>query len=35
VDPSRGSPEEFRRTIDSDITKFRDVVGAANLHFEE
>jgi tripartite-type tricarboxylate transporter receptor subunit TctC len=35
VDPGGGSPEEFRRLVDSDITKFTAIVKAANLHFEE
>ena len=35
VDPGGGPPEDFKRTIESDIVKFRDVVKAANLHFEE
>jgi tripartite-type tricarboxylate transporter receptor subunit TctC len=35
VNPSSASSEEFRRIIDSDIVKFRDVVKAANLKFEE
>jgi len=35
VDPGGGPPEEFVRTINSDIIKFGEVVRAANLHFEE
>jgi tripartite-type tricarboxylate transporter receptor subunit TctC len=35
VNPGGATPEEFKRTIDSDIVKFGDVVKAANLHFEE
>ncbi len=35
VNPDAMSPEEFRRTIDSDIVKYSNVVRAANLHFEE
>ncbi|HUC50975.1 MAG TPA: tripartite tricarboxylate transporter substrate binding protein [Xanthobacteraceae bacterium] len=35
ADPGGGSPEEFRRLIDSDIVKFSGIVKAANLHFEE
>jgi tripartite-type tricarboxylate transporter receptor subunit TctC len=35
VDPGGGSPEVFRRLIDSDIVKFGEVVKAAHLHFEE
>ncbi len=35
VNPSGATPEEFRNIIDSDITKFRDVVKAANLKFEQ
>ena len=34
VDPGGGSPDEFKRLIDSDIIKYSDVVKAANLHFE-
>jgi tripartite-type tricarboxylate transporter receptor subunit TctC len=35
VEPGGGSPEDFRRRIDSDIVKFGEVVKAANLHFEQ
>jgi tripartite-type tricarboxylate transporter receptor subunit TctC len=35
ADPGGGPPEEFRRVVDSDITKFTAIVKAANLHFEE
>ena len=35
VDPGGGPPEEFRRMIDADIIKYKRVVKAANLHFEE
>ena len=35
VDPGGGPPEEFRRMIDADIVKYKKVVKAANLHFEE
>ena len=35
VDPGGGSPDEFRRLVDSDIAKFTAIVKAANLHFEE
>jgi tripartite-type tricarboxylate transporter receptor subunit TctC len=35
ADPGGGSPDEFRRLVDSDITKFTAIVKAANLHFEE
>jgi tripartite-type tricarboxylate transporter receptor subunit TctC len=35
VNPGGASPDEFRRIIDSDIVKFRDVVKAANLKFED
>ncbi len=35
VDPGGGSPDEFRRLVDSDIIKFTEIVKAANLHFEE
>jgi tripartite-type tricarboxylate transporter receptor subunit TctC len=29
------APEDFKRTIEADIVKYKDVVKAANLHFEE
>jgi tripartite-type tricarboxylate transporter receptor subunit TctC len=35
ADPGGGSPDEFRRLVDTDITKFTAIVKAANLHFEE
>ena len=35
VDPGGGPPEDFRRMIDADIVKYKNVVKAANLHFEE
>lgn len=35
ANPGGGSPDDFRRLIDSDIVKFGEVVKAANLHFEE
>jgi tripartite-type tricarboxylate transporter receptor subunit TctC len=35
VDPGGATPEEFKGIIASDIVKFRDVVKAANLKFEE
>jgi tripartite-type tricarboxylate transporter receptor subunit TctC len=35
VEPGGGSPEDFKRMIESDIVKYQDVVKAANLHFEE
>jgi tripartite-type tricarboxylate transporter receptor subunit TctC len=35
VDPGGGPGEEFRQRIDADITRFADVVKAANLKFEE
>jgi len=35
VNPGGAAPDEFRRIIDSDIVKFREVVQAANLKFEE
>lgn len=35
VNPGGATPEEFRKIIDSDIAKFRDVVKAANLKFED
>lgn len=34
VNPGGADPAEFRRIIDSDIVKFREVVTAAHLHFE-
>ncbi len=35
VTPSNATPEQFRELIESDIVKFRAVVKAANLIFEE
>jgi len=35
INPSSATPEQFKRLIESDIVKFRDVVKAANLKFEE
>jgi tripartite-type tricarboxylate transporter receptor subunit TctC len=35
ADPGGGSPDDFRRLVDSDIAKFTAIVKAANLHFEE
>ncbi len=35
VTPGGGPPAEFRRMIEDDIVKFRDIVKAANLRFEE
>src|SRR5499427_9432643 len=35
VDPGGGPSEEFRKRIEADITKFADIVKAANLKFEE
>jgi tripartite-type tricarboxylate transporter receptor subunit TctC len=35
ANPGGGAPEDFVRTIDSDIVKFGDIVRAANLRFEE
>ena len=35
VQPGGGSPEDFKRTVESDIVKFREVIKAANLKFEE
>jgi tripartite-type tricarboxylate transporter receptor subunit TctC len=35
AEPGGGPPADFARTIDSDIVKYRDVVDAAHLHFEE
>jgi tripartite-type tricarboxylate transporter receptor subunit TctC len=35
VTPGGGPAAEFRRMIEGDIVKFRDIVKAANLHFEE
>lgn len=35
VTPGGGPAGEFRRMIDNDIVKFRDIVKAANLRFEE
>jgi tripartite-type tricarboxylate transporter receptor subunit TctC len=35
VNPGGASPEEFRHIIDSDIAKYREVVQAAHLKFED
>ena len=35
VNPGGATPDEFRRIIDSDIAKYRDVVQAAHLKFED
>ena len=35
VDPGDGTAAEFKRMIETDIIKYKDVVKAANLHFEE
>src|SRR5215469_16766054 len=35
VDPGGGPSEEFRKRIEADITRFADIVKAANLKFEE
>lgn len=35
VNPGGATPDEFRHIIDSDIAKYRDVVKAANLKFED
>jgi tripartite-type tricarboxylate transporter receptor subunit TctC len=35
VTPGGGSPDDFRRIVEDDIGKVRDVVKAANLKFEE
>jgi len=35
VNPGGADPAEFRRIIDSDTAKLRDVVNAAHLHFED
>ena len=35
VDPGGATPEEFTKIINRDVVKFRDVVKAANLKFEE
>ena len=35
ADPGGGSPDDFRRLVDSDIAKYTAIVKAANLHFEE
>ena len=35
VNPGGATPDEFRRIIDSDIVKFREVVQAAHLKFED
>jgi len=35
VNPGGATPDEFKRIIDSDIAKYREVVKAANLKFED
>lgn len=35
VNPGGATPDEFRKIIDGDIAKYRDVVKAANLKFED
>ncbi len=35
IEPSNDTPEQFKQLIESDIVKFRDVVKAANLKFED
>jgi tripartite-type tricarboxylate transporter receptor subunit TctC len=35
INPSDDTPEQFRQLIESDIVKFRNVVKAANLKFED
>jgi tripartite-type tricarboxylate transporter receptor subunit TctC len=35
ITPGGGPAADFRRIIEDDIVKVRDVVKAANLHFEE
>lgn len=35
INPSNDTPEEFKQLIESDIVKFRAVVKAANLKFED
>jgi tripartite-type tricarboxylate transporter receptor subunit TctC len=35
VDPGGATPDQFEHIIQSDITKFGDVVKAANLKFED
>jgi tripartite-type tricarboxylate transporter receptor subunit TctC len=35
VTPGGGPAADFRQMIENDIVKFRDIVKAANLHFEE
>ena len=35
INPSNDTPEQFKQLIESDIVKFRDVVKAANLKFED
>jgi tripartite-type tricarboxylate transporter receptor subunit TctC len=35
IEPSNDTPEQFKALIDSDIVKFRNVVKAANLKFED
>jgi tripartite-type tricarboxylate transporter receptor subunit TctC len=35
INPSNDTPEQFKQLIESDIVKFRNVVQAANLKFED
>jgi tripartite-type tricarboxylate transporter receptor subunit TctC len=35
ITPGGGPAADFRHMIDDDVVKFRDIVKAANLHFEE
>jgi tripartite-type tricarboxylate transporter receptor subunit TctC len=33
VGPGVATPEEFKQQIESEITKYKDVIKSANLHF--
>jgi tripartite-type tricarboxylate transporter receptor subunit TctC len=35
INPSNDTPEQFKELIESDIVKFRGVVKAAKLNFED
>ena len=35
INPSNDTPAQFKQLIESDIVKFRGVVKAANLKFED
>ena len=35
ADPGGGPADDFRKVVDADIIKYKDIIKAANLHFEE